>query len=71
MQGTFKGRSEEETKNGSGIKDRLESTAQSHREGIQRGEKLGSTLDSAQKSVVTLQRAVSVELRGQHQIAVD
>lgn len=67
MQGTFKGRSEEETKNGSGIKDRLESTAQSHREGIQRGEKL----DSAQKSVVTLQRAVSVELRGQHQIAVD
>lgn len=70
MQGTFKGRTEEE-KNCKGVKDRPESTAQSHREGVQRSEERGSTLDSAQKSVVTLQRAVLVELQGQHQIAVD
>lgn len=69
MQGIFKGKTEEE-KNCKGIKDTPKSTAQSHREGVER-RRLGSTMDSAQKSVVTLQRAVLVELRGQHQIAVD
>lgn len=44
MQGTFKGRAEEE-KNCKGVKDRPESTAQSHREGVQRSEEQGSTLD--------------------------
>lgn len=58
-------------KNCSEIKDRLESPARSHREGVQRSEELGTTLNSAQKSVVTLQRAVSVELWGWHQIAMD
>lgn len=68
MQGTFKGRAEEE-KNCKGIKDRPESTAPSHRAGVQRSEERGGALDSAQKPVVTLQRAVLAELQGQHQIA--
>ena len=39
--------------------------------GSSRSEEPGSILDSAGKSLVTLERAVSVEPWGQHQIAVD
>ena len=39
--------------------------------GSSKSEEPGSILDSAGKSLVTLERAVSVEPWGQHQIAVD